>query len=119
MCIANHKNYKVTFKRGIKIAICEPVLKVTHIEEKVALSSQLEISVELIARLRESWSQLSKEQLFKTTEFLKEHTDIFVKFEITESTEKVQRRINTGSSNSIKQSPKRIHFAKQQEVLPL
>lgn len=56
----------------------------TRIKENAAQSRSQDVSEEVSKNLRKSWGDkkthdLSKEQLIKAIEFLRRHTDIFVK----------------------------------------
>ena len=122
--LMNSGDQPVTLYKGKRIATLEPVeetpaLGILAVQPKCpqVTEEKQEILWKLVESVGESLSEMNKEQLFF---LLTEYADVFATSEEDLGrTEKVQHRINTGSSAPIRQQVRRIPPAKRQETRKL
>ena len=102
-------------KSGEVLAVCEPVTKIVHHYEALCdntdegRKSNLEIPALELGHLTDHQRNVARE-------FLQKHSGMFASGESSGRTNIVQHRINTGDAQPIRQAPRRLPLAKQEET---
>ncbi|KAJ3651553.1 hypothetical protein Zmor_017585 [Zophobas morio] len=96
-------------------AVCEPVTKIIHHNRGVPDNTDEErkSNSEMFAL---ELSHLTDHQRNVAREFLQKHSGMFASGESSGRTNIVQHRINTGDAQPIRQAPRRLPLAKQEEA---
>ncbi|KAJ8942563.1 hypothetical protein NQ318_021965 [Aromia moschata] len=116
--IANISDQKIILKKNEVIGLCEPVERVVKCEEvNQAQLNQAKVHDPTITEsLLTNAAHLEHEETRKARQFLESsYQDVFANGNITGRTSLVQHRIDTGNNPPIKQAPRRLPFAKQNE----
>ena len=114
--IANILPNYVTIKEGEVIATYEPVGCVSHSRQDEGKGNN-NTADELIKQLSTSWEHLTLIERKMAEQFIAEHSDVFeTKEGHTGRTHIIKHEINTGSAQPIRQPPRRLPMAKQQEI---
>ncbi|XP_074029273.1 uncharacterized protein [Leptinotarsa decemlineata] len=110
--IINLNNNRLTLKKRQVIGNCEPILKIAKIEEKVPQ----QLAKELTNSFKKTWSHLSEEELCKVARFVEEVNDMFLKGKIIARTDLIPHWIDISDAKPIRQPPRRLPFAKQDQA---
>ena len=113
--IANIFSYRVKITRGDVVAKLEPIREVIH-NEYERYSPKKGAHEEVIRKLENTWSHLSKEEMEIARNFIRKEGDVFENEQNTGRTNLVKHRIYTGEAHPIKQPPRKLPLLKQQEA---
>ena len=117
--VANFSASRQKLKKGLELAVCEPVASVTSRvnkgEEPEETLDQVSSNLKLLAE--KTAEMLNDEQSRKITNVLLRYQDVFSKSESDIGRASgVQHKIDTASSSPVKQNPRRLPLGKRQEA---
>src|SRR3978361_1001120 len=114
--IANIFPNSVLIKEGDVIGTCAPVNQVTSCEEDSQKKLKTSTSA-ILEKFQSSWDHLSPTEQKMARKFVVDEANIFESDDgRTGRTDLIKHRIDTGHAYPIRQPPRRVPFAKQQEV---
>src|SRR3978361_1159279 len=114
--IANIFPNSVLIKEGDVIGTCAPVNQVTRCEEESQKELKTSTSA-ILEKFQSSWDHLSPTERKMARKFVVDEANIFESDDgRTGRTDLIKHRIDTGHAYPIRQPPRRVPFAKQQEV---
>lgn len=114
--VANVLPQAVTIRKGDVVAVCTRVTKIDTCEHK----GEVVEKVRGLGGYELDLRHLTKDEAKAAKEFLKKNGNVFVERENPlGKTDVVQHRIDTGEAHPIRQAPRRLPVAKQEEVTKL
>nr|WP_253310135.1 reverse transcriptase domain-containing protein [Rickettsia endosymbiont of Ceutorhynchus assimilis] len=116
--IANVSSETVRIREGDIIGALEPVKQISNCDlpdKRHFVKSKLDTDT-LMQTLAKSWKHLDPDRLQEATDFILKEADVFVMDNQTGRTSLIQHKIDTGLAHPIRQPPRRMPVAKQQEV---
>ena len=117
--VANFSASRQKLKKGLELAVCEPVASVTSRvnkgEEPEETLDQVPSNLKLLAE--KTTEMLNDEQSRKITNVLLRYQDVFSKSESDIGRASgVQHKIDTANSSPVEQNPRRLPLGKRQEA---
>ncbi|KAJ3645617.1 hypothetical protein Zmor_023259 [Zophobas morio] len=115
--VANVFPNAVNIRKGEIIGMCEPVARVLNCEEEDVENESKEGDTK---GLEVNWNQLSARERKLAKGLIRRHRNVFASEEEPfGKTNIVEHRINTGDTQPIRQAPRRLPLAKQEEATKL
>ncbi|KAJ3641514.1 hypothetical protein Zmor_028019 [Zophobas morio] len=115
--VANVFPNAVSIRKGEIIGMCEPVARVLNCEEEDVENESKEGDTK---GLEVNWDQLSARERKLAKGLIRRHRNVFVSEEEPfGKTNILEHRINTGDTQPIRQAPRRLPLAKQEEATRL
>ena len=116
--VANTTDAKIMLKKGELLGYYEPVVCITKIDEPVKRQPEVrrKLNSKVITLMTRNLHHLTPTQRKKVEDLIVNHQGLFAMEKFTGRTNIIQHRINTGDAAPVRQAPRRLPFAKRDEV---